>query len=99
MRPAIGRIYDRSMRRLTSITADAAAVRAEHLAAYRRLMFALKRHRSALNDDGRRLFNHVAFSLYVDAQTIDEITPVSAVLDDVISPRTTDSQQCKMSGP
>jgi hypothetical protein len=68
------------MRRRAFITTDPEAVRAEHLAAYKRLLFILKRHRVELSEEGWRLFNHVAFSLYVDARTIDEITPLEEAL-------------------
>jgi len=62
------------------ITTDPGAVRQEHREAYRRLTFVLKRHSAGLSEEGKRLFHHVAFSLYVDAQSIDAITPISEIL-------------------
>lgn len=75
------RAYDPIMSRRAVTTTDAEAVRAEHEAAFKRLMFVLKRHGSELSDEGRRLFNHVAFSLYLDSRTIDQVTPIRAILD------------------
>jgi hypothetical protein len=71
------------MERPAFITTDPEAVRREHAAAHRRLMFVLKRNGEELSEDGRKLFQHVAFSLYVDSRSIDAITPIS----DVVRPR------------
>ena len=73
--------YDRFMRSRSYLSTDAIAVRAEHLAAHERLMTALERQGSELSDTGWRLFSHIAWCLYIDAKTIDEITPLSTVLD------------------
>jgi hypothetical protein len=76
----VWRAYDPGMKRRSVNTTDAEAVRAEHEEAFKRLMFVLKRHRSELSEEGWRLFNRVAFSLYLDSRTIDAITPIHAIL-------------------
>jgi hypothetical protein len=72
--------YDLVMRTRTFLTTDPAAVRAEHLAAYERLIAALDAQASELSETGLRLFRQIALALYIDAGTIDEVTPLSAIL-------------------
>ena len=62
-------------------TTDAAAVRQAHLDLHERLMLALDSQGSELSPTGWRLFSRIAWCLYIDSKTIDEITPLSAVLD------------------
>jgi hypothetical protein len=64
------------------ISTDAEAVRAEHLAAHERLMQAIERQGSELSGTGWRLFSHIAWCLYIDARTIEEITPLATILDE-----------------
>jgi hypothetical protein len=68
------------MKRSPPLTTDPAAVRAEHLAAYERLMAALDAQGSELSETGWRLFRQIALCLYIDSGTIDEITPLSAII-------------------
>ena len=69
------------MDRQPFVTTDAAAVRAAHLELHERLMDALESQGRELSPVGWRLFSHIAWCLYVDARTIYEVTPMSAVLD------------------
>jgi hypothetical protein len=81
MRRDRARTYALSMRSETFLTTDVEAVRAEHLAAYRRLTAALERQGGELSETGWRLFSRIASCLYSDAHTIDEITPLWTILD------------------
>ena len=69
------------MNRQPFVTTDARAVREAHLELHERLMAALQSQGKELSPTGWRLFSHIAWCLYIDARTIDEITPMSAVLD------------------
>jgi hypothetical protein len=81
MQRSRARPYDPAMRLRAYVTTDVEAVRAAHLAAHERIMSALEQQGRELNGAGWRLFSHIAWSLYIDSQTIDEITPLSVVLD------------------
>ena len=58
------------------------AVQEMHARMYRRLRRQIDSHRDEISPEGWALLTRVAFALYVDSVSVDEITPLPAELQD-----------------